>query len=218
MWSVPNLRRRAIGLTVVGALALGATACGSSSPKSADRKATTIKGGQQTPPPQVGAFSLPDVSAGGADFPMKAAPGQLLVMYFGYTNCPDICPGTLAGLRLALHKLGTNADRVQVAMATVDPTRDTGDVLTSYLGHFFKKNFHALRTDDTNLLEQVTGAFGVQYEVAVNAKGEEEVGHSALSFAVDDQGRVVDTWPYGFSEKDIASDMRLLLTREARTD
>jgi protein SCO1/2 len=218
MWSMPSVRRQVIGLVLVGALGVGAVACGSSSPKSVKAKATTIKGGQQTPQPQVGQYSLPDVANGGAAFPMTAQPGGLLLMYFGYTNCPDICPGTLAGLRLALHKIGKEADKVQVAMVTVDPTRDTDAVLTEYLGHFFTKNFHALRTDDTNLLKQVADAFGVQYEVALNAKGEEEVGHSALSFAVDDQGRVVDTWPYGFSEKDIASDMRLLLAREARTN
>jgi protein SCO1/2 len=208
------MRRGVVGLTIVGALALGAVACGSSSPTAVKAASTTLKGGQQTPQPQVGQYALPDASAGGAPLAMKAPPGGLLLVYFGYTNCPDICPGTLAGLRLALHKIGSEADKVQVAMVTVDPTRDTAAVLTEYLGHFFTKNVHALRTDDPNLLKAVAGAFGVQYEVAANAKGEEEVGHSALSFAVDDRGRIVDTWPYGFSEKDIASDLRLLLARE----
>jgi cytochrome oxidase Cu insertion factor (SCO1/SenC/PrrC family) len=217
MWSMPGVRRQVLGLVLVGTLGIGAVACGSSSPKSVKAKATTLKGGQQTPPPQVGQYALPDASAGGAALPMKAQPGGLLVVYFGYTNCPDICPGTLAGIRLALHKIGAQADKVQVAMVTVDPTRDTGAVLTEYLGHFFKANAHALRTEDPGLLQQVAGAFGVQYEIARNAKGEEEVGHSSLSFAVDDQGRIVDAWPYGFSEKDIASDMKLLLSREART-
>ncbi|MGZ4677186.1 MAG: SCO family protein [Acidimicrobiia bacterium] len=202
--------RIVLTLGLVAALAATLTACGSSTPKA---KPATIKGMQRTPVPNVGALSLPDVAHGGTGLPLKAQPGGLLLMYFGYTNCPDICPGTLAGLRLAIHKLGASGKRVQVAMATVDPTRDTAEVLTSYLAHFFK-DAHALRTDDAAELKTVADAFGVQFEIATNAKGEEEVGHSALSFAIDDQGRLVDTWPYGFDEKDIASDMRLLLARE----
>ena len=148
----------------------------------------------------------------GQDLPFRAQPGQLLLVYFGYTSCPDICPGTLAGLKLALHKIGPDAGKVQVAMATVDPDRDTGAVLTDYLSHFFKTS-HALRTDDPNQLKTVADAFGVQYEVAKNADGEVEVGHTSLVFAVDENGKIIDAWPFGMSEKMIASDLELLLAK-----
>jgi protein SCO1/2 len=204
------------GLALLTALlALLVSACGGSSAPAAARS-DTIAGLQQRPLRALGDLTLPDASRDGAEFPIKAAPNGLLLMYFGYTNCPDVCPGTLAGLRLAIRKLdAAQAARVQVAMATVDPTRDTGPVLTSYLKHFFR-DAHALRTEDPGLLRTVAEAFGVRYEVSTNAQGEEDVGHSALSFAVDDQGRLVDTWPYGFSENKIANDMRILLRASAR--
>jgi protein SCO1/2 len=186
-------------------------ACGSSGGSSAaDKKPTKIQGLQYHPQPDVSTLALPDVANGGARLPMKAPPGQLLVVFFGYTNCPDICPGTMAGLRLARHKLGTDASKVQVAFATVDPNRDTDQVLVDYVHNFFEDG-HALRTEDPALLKTVADAFGVQYEVATNAKGQTDVGHTALAFAVDDQGHIVDAWPSGFDEKAIADDMRILL-------
>ncbi len=198
-------------LAVVLLLAL--TACGSSSGSAAKKPASTTKlqGLQQTPAPDVSTLALPDVTTG-QDLPFKAQPGQLLLVYFGYTSCPDICPGTLAGIKLALHKIGPDASKVAVAMATVDPERDTGPVLTDYLSHFFKTS-HALRTDDPTLLKTVADGFGVQYEVAKNAKGEEEVGHSSLVFAVDENGKIIDAWPFGMSETVIASDLEILLAK-----
>jgi protein SCO1/2 len=201
----------ALGVTLC---ALALVACGSSTAsKTSTPTQAKIAGMQRNPAPQVGAFALPDAAQGDAAFPIRAQPGGLLLMYFGYTNCPDICPGTLAGLKLAIHKLdAADAARVQVAMVTVDPNRDTGTVLTSYLANFFS-GAHALRTEDLDQLRTLAEAFGVQYDVSKNKQGEEEVGHTALSFAVDDTGRIVDTWPYGFDERSIANDMKILLHR-----
>src|SRR3990172_7649696 len=97
------------------ALALVLTACGSDTPY-------VPAGLVRTPAPEVGDLSLPDSTAGGADFAFRAQPGGLLLLYFGYTSCPDICPTTLADLRTALRQVGEEfAARVDVAMATVDP-------------------------------------------------------------------------------------------------
>ena len=87
------------------------------------------------PAPQVDAVTLPDVSNGGEPFEFRAADGGLLVVYFGYTNCPDVCPTTMADLRTALGDIGDDADRVDVAMVTIDPDRDT-PVLTDYVQSF----------------------------------------------------------------------------------
>ncbi len=205
-------RRSQLGILAVVVLA-ALPACGSSSGSAAKSpaKAAKLQGLQQTPQPDVSTLALPDVATG-ENLPFKAQPGQLLLVYFGYTSCPDICPGTLAGIKLALHKIGPDASKVQVAMATVDPDRDTGPVLTQYLSLFFKTS-HALRTEDPALLKTVTDAFGVQYEVAKNAKGEVEVGHTSLVFAVDENGKIVDAWPFGMSEKTIAADLELLLAK-----
>jgi protein SCO1/2 len=101
------------------------------------------------PAPVVGEATLPDISDGGADFPFVAGPDQVLVVYFGYTSCPDVCPTTLADLRRALEELGRRADDVDVAMATIDPGRDTDEVLTGYLTSFVPEGHPLRTTDDT---------------------------------------------------------------------
>jgi protein SCO1/2 len=203
-------RPRALTLALL-AVAVALAACGGSSSTARTERRTTLYGAQRDPLPQVAAFTLPDASNGNVEFPMRARPGGLLLVYFGYTNCPDVCPGTLAGLKLARHRLpAAEAAKVQVAMVTVDPTRDTGPVLSRYLERFFT-DAHALVTDDQNRLSTLAEAFGVQYDVQADAKGGEQVGHSSLSFAVDDRGRIVDSWPYGFEVSKIADDIRLLL-------
>ncbi len=87
-----------------------------------------------------------------------ADPGHLLIVYFGYTNCPDVCPTALGDLSAALALLKPpEKAKVQVAMATVDPERDTAEVLSRYVGHFFD-GAHALRTDDERLQQAVQAA------------------------------------------------------------
>ena len=83
--------------------------------------------------PTVGDLALPDLTADGDRFALRAEPGECSVVYFGYTNCPDFCPTTLSDLRLAIRRLSDGlADRVEVAMATVDPDRDI-PVLADYV-------------------------------------------------------------------------------------
>ena len=67
------------------------------------------------------------------DFQFIAPSGEVLVVYFGYTNCPDLCPTTLAAVRSAKRDIGSLADQVNLAMVTVDPERDTKDILPAYL-------------------------------------------------------------------------------------
>jgi cytochrome oxidase Cu insertion factor (SCO1/SenC/PrrC family) len=208
-----TMQQRSVRWTVLSTVVvLVLAACGSSGGSSAakDEAPTELQGMVSDPAPDVSTLSLPDVANGGVEFPMKAPPGELLVVFFGYTNCPDICPGTMAGLRIARHKLGKDAAKVNIAFATVDPTRDTDQVLVDYIEHFFD-DFHALRTEDPTQLQTVADGFGVQYEIATNAEGETEVGHTALAFAVDDQGHIVDAWPFGFDEAAITNDMKILL-------
>jgi protein SCO1/2 len=167
------------------------------------------------PEPQVDGTPLPDVADGGAPFTIKAPAGGLLIVYFGYTNCPDVCPTTLSDLKVALADLGDDASRVATAMVTVDPQRDT-PVLAEYVRSFVP-DAHALATDDQAALQAVAGPFGVSYEVSTSPTGEVQVAHSSYLFAVDDTGKLVLTWPVGLdpetttSAKDLAADMELLL-------
>ena len=191
------------GVVAVGVL-LGLAACGG------DDAAREYVGYRQSPGQQVGTASLPDASAGGADFTFTAEPGHLLIAYFGYTSCPDVCPTTLSGLRQALRDLGDDAARVDLAMVTIDPARDTDDILVGYVQSFVE-GAHALRTTDDSALRAVTEAFGASYSVTTTADGAVEVAHSGAMYVVDPSGTVTLTWPFGVTSDDIGGDLAQLL-------
>jgi protein SCO1/2 len=166
------------------------------------------------PEPQVDGTPLPDVAEGGQPFTIKAPPGGLLIVYFGYTNCPDVCPTTMADVKTALDDLGDDAERVEVAMVSVDPERDI-PVLDDYVQSFVPGG-HALATDDQAALQSAAAPFGVSYQVTTGPDGKIDVSHSSYLFAVDDAGKLVVTWPVGLDETstsadDLAADMRRLL-------
>lgn len=173
-----------------------------------------LEGVVRTPSLEVGSLSLPDAT--GAETPMRAEPGGLLLVYFGYTSCPDVCPTTMADISAALVPLAPEErDRISVAMVTVDPERDDAATLTGYLDHFFAGS-HALRTDDPDRLEQTAAAFGVQWEIEEHEPGEAyDVAHTAVTFVVDDAGRVRVEWPFGLTSESMTSDLRVLLERES---
>jgi protein SCO1/2 len=188
--------------TVV-ALALTVGACGANEPRE-------LAGFRREPAPVVGDLSLPDLTSAGREFAFRADPGELLVVYFGYTNCPDFCPTTLSDLRLATRRLDEGeAERIDVAMVTVDPDRDL-PVLSDYITSFFD-NGHALGTDDPALLARVSAPFGVQYDVGVAEDGEIEVAHTTLLYAVDEAGELALSWQFGLSIDDLAADLQTLL-------
>ena len=141
----------AVGLVVVALVLAGCGASGSDD----DANASDLRGIVRTTPLEVGQVSLPEVGSGSGDrrrradgrFAVKAAPGELLVVYFGFTSCPDVCPTTLADLRTAREEVGADAAELPLAMITVDPARDTPEKLSSYLSTFSDR-YRALRTDD----------------------------------------------------------------------
>lgn len=158
----------------------------------------------------VGAVSLPDVSNEDVPFFFQASDGELLVVYFGFTSCPDICPTTLADLKSVLGDLGDDSVSVDVAMITVDPERDSAETLVDYV-QWFIPDAHALRTDDQAVLETAGDAFGAEFSVVKDSDGGLEVLHTAYLYGVDDTGRIVATWPFGAEPDDIATDVRSLL-------
>lgn len=170
-----------------------------------------LSGFVRTPLPNVGSASLPDVSNGGVDFNMQAPEGEILILYFGYTSCPDVCPTTLADLRSALRQAGDTADAVNVAMATVDPGRDPDEVITGYVQSFIP-GAHALRTDSEDELRAAADVFGADYGVEVTEDGRYEVFHTAHLYAVDDAGILQVTWPFGTEPESIAGDLEILLS------
>lgn len=138
--------------------------------------------------------------------------GRLVLLFFGYTHCPDVCPTTLAKLRYALRQLGETAKEVQVVFVSVDPERDTPEVMKRYLSHF-DPAFVGL-TGRPEEVEAVARAYGVYVE-------KEEVGsaagylvtHSARTYVIDRKGRLVLTFADETEPQDIAADLRQLLRR-----
>jgi len=212
---VGRVRRAVLAIAPIALLITAA--CGSDgSGGSAGREGTELAGIVRTPALDVADVQLPDVASDGAPSTMRAADGELLLVYFGYTFCPDICPTTMSDVSVALNELPDGlADRVEAAMVTVDPERDTDEVLTAYLDHFFDRS-RALRTDDVDLVEDAAEAFGVRYEVEDHRPGDTDydVSHSAVTYVVDDTGTVVVEWPFGLDSLDMADDLRTLLTEE----
>lgn len=136
--------------------------------------------------------------------------GKVVVVNFGYTHCPDVCPTTLADFAAALKRLGGERDRVQVLFITVDPKRDPPELLRQYVPAF-DPGFIGLWGDEA-ATEKVTKQFHV-YARAREGKspGEYTVDHSAQSFVLDAQGRARLVIGYGMEPEKIASDLRLLL-------
>lgn len=185
-------------------------ACGGS-----ERTQPKLHGFVRAPSLEVGQVVLPDVAPGGsARSAMRAEPGGLLLVYFGYTSCPDVCPTTMADLRAALGRLPADQRaRVTVAMVTVDPRRDTPKVLNGYLGHFFA-SWRALRTTDADVLREAERAFQTTHRFGPkDAAGNYEVTHTSVVFAVDPAGRVRVEWPFGTSVDWLTSDLRAALRR-----
>jgi protein SCO1/2 len=174
--------------------------------------AKALSGYELTPPPRVAGLTLPD-AASGDDFAMEAESGQLKLIYFGYLNCPDVCPTTLADVRKAFRLLPTESvDRLTVAMATVDPDRDEPEEVLQYVQSFVD-GAHGLHTTDDDLLADVATAFGASYSVEVAADGTVEVGHSANLYVVDANGDIVLVWPFGIPAQQIADDLTILFDR-----
>lgn len=169
----------------------------------------------RTPPSRVAAVNLPVVGDDGRTLPMHAPPGELYVVYFGYTSCPDICPTTLSDIGVAVDDLpDALAERVTVVMTTVDPERDTDEVMAGYLVHFVDGGV-ALRTTDTHALTEAAAAFGARFEVEAHVPGEAYgVAHTAVTYVVDDLGRVVVEWPFGFDARSMTDDLTTLLNKE----
>lgn len=115
--------------------------------------------------------------------------GKAVVVFFGYTQCPDVCPTTLAALAEAMKQLGPDADRVQVLFITVDPERDTSDLLSKYVPAFDRR-FLGLR-GDAEETARTAKEFRILYQKQPGTSpGSYTMDHSAGTFIFDPQGRL----------------------------
>ena len=153
-------------------------------------------------------FQLPDHN--GQLRSLKDFRGKLVVMFFGYTQCPDVCPTTMSELAEAKKLLGPDGDKVQGLFVTVDPQRDTPEVLKAYMANF-DPSFLALRGTPEQLAA-VAKEYKVYYKkVEGKTPGSYTMDHSAASYVYDTQGRLRLYTRYGSGAEALASDLRLLL-------
>ena len=134
--------------------------------------------------------------------------GKVVVLFFGYTHCPDVCPTTLADLAQTMRLLGKDAGRVQVLFVTVDPERDRAEMLAQYVPAF-DPSFLALY-GDPQATAQVAKVFGVIYQKQPTSSGY-NMDHSAGTFLIDTAGKTRLLAPYGQRAEWLADDIRLLL-------
>jgi len=144
---------------------------------------------------------------------LKDFRGKLVVMFFGYTQCPDVCPTSMQDLAQAKKLLGADSDKVQGLFVTVDPERDTPEVLKAYMANF-DPTFLALRgTPDQ--LAAMAKEFKVYYKkVDGKTPTSYTMDHSAASYVYDTQGRLRLYARYGSGAQVLASDLQMLLKNQ----
>ena len=137
--------------------------------------------------------------------------GKVVLMFFGYTQCPDVCPTTLTEMQQVMTLLGPQADKVQVLFVTVDPARDTDAILKQYVPAFDPR-FLGLRPADDAALEKVTKDFKIYYKkVPGNSPGSYTIDHTAGSYAFDPEGRLRLYIKHAQGPETLAHDLKELL-------
>ncbi|MGQ9849318.1 MAG: SCO family protein [Aggregatilineaceae bacterium] len=198
--------RRWLGLLMAGALLSAAlVACGGGG--DGRPTATPLPGTLLDPPKEVGDFTLTDQD--GQPFRLSDLRGKVALLFFGYTNCPDVCPTTLAEFKRIKVLLGEDVERVAFVFVSVDGARDTPERLAAYV-RAFDPQFIGLTGDDATL-RPIARDFGVFYQ-RVNYESDVNylVDHTASTFVVDQQGRLRLVFPYGTDPAAIVTRLRAL--------
>jgi len=155
-------------------------------------------------------FKLPDVR--GQTKTLADFQGKAVVVFFGFTQCPDVCPSTLAEVAEAKKLLGADGDRVTAVFVTLDPERDTAQVLQAYMENF-NPSFTALRGSPEQIAA-LAKDFKVYYKkVDGKTPTSYTLDHTAASFVYDPQGKLRLYTRYGMGAQALAEDLRILLKR-----
>jgi protein SCO1/2 len=152
--------------------------------------------------PPIQAAEIKSTDFNGKPFTLSALRGKVVILYFGYTNCPDECPLTMAHLKLAMDILGDQSKDVQVIMVSTDPARDTGQAMKTFLGKFDPGFIGLVGTAD-----ELSKAWK-DYGVTVEDGGET---HSYFIYIIDRNGNFRETFLPDSLPADIAADAKLLL-------
>lgn len=158
------------------------------------------------PAKEVGDFTV--ATADGGTFDLNEPGEKTLLLYFGYTSCPDICPTTLFNLKRTMEALGDQATEFQVAMLTVDPERDTPDRLDAYMNNF-DASYIGLYEPDADQLAAIQQDFGI-FAAPDSDEDEYTVSHSSYVFVIDEAGTRL-LFSYDVTPEQMADDLKAYL-------
>ena len=192
-------RRRLLRTFAAGAAALVLAACGQSAPQFKGSDITGTRLGQ--------GVALTDFN--GQPRTLKDFAGKVQVVFFGFTQCPDVCPTALAELADVMQKLGPDADRVQVMLITVDPERDTPAVLKQYVTTFDSR-FLGL-TGTAEQIKQAAASFKAYYAKVPRPDGDYTMDHTAAFYLMDTKGEARVLANNNLGADALAHDIKALL-------
>lgn len=175
----------------------------------------TYQGSLIDPPVPAADFELTDQY--GTPFRLDDQRGNIVLIFFGYTNCPDVCPVTLSDFMAIKKQLGEQADNVKFVFITVDPERDRQEILQNYLQRF-DPEFIGLSGDRAEL-EGVWKDYGVYQERQETGSAIGYlVDHTARVYAIDKSGNWRLTYPFGMETKKLLQDLKQLLKETNNSD
>jgi protein SCO1/2 len=152
-------------------------------------------------------------STQGDEYDLSQQRGRIVLLFFGYTYCPDVCPATVGDAAWLLDQLGPEADQVDFAFITVDPERDTLEQLAGYLGSV-NEQLIGLRPEPRDL-EGLQSAYGIT--VVVEPNGDPDIyfiAHTARIFLVDQDGLLRANYEFATPRADLLADLEYLLERD----
>lgn len=200
MHRLPFLRRQ--WLALMAAAALGLAGC-------SDSSTTSFHGIDLTGADYAKDFALQDFN--GQPRTLQDYRGKIVVIFFGYTQCPDVCPTSLSELVAAKKLLGADGDKLQGLFVSVDPERDTPEVLKAYMANF-DPTFVALYASSPEKLAEVAKHYKVYYKkVEGKTPTSYTMDHSAGMYIYDTQGRLRLYARYGSGPEALAADIKKLL-------
>jgi len=194
-------RRQLLSLALAGVATFGLAACSEKAPSFTSIDITGADYARD--------FSLPDHN--GQQRSVKDFAGKVVVVFFGYTQCPDVCPTSMSELAEIRKLLGPDGDKLQGIFITVDPERDSAEVLKAYMANF-DPSFLALRPTSPDQLAALAKDFKAYYKkVDGRTPTSYTMDHSAGSYVYDTKGRIRLFTRYGSGAKPLADDIRQLL-------
>jgi len=154
-------------------------------------------------------FSL--IGHNGSEVNLSQFKGKVILMSFGYTNCPDICPTTLSTLKNVMNELGDLQEQVQVLFITVDPERDTVDRLREYIP-YFHENFIGL-TGKQEAINDIAKSYNAYYfKEDIDSNNDYLMSHTSSIFLIDNNGRLLLRYPQDkLDSKSISEDIKKIL-------